>query len=214
MAGRQADLLVGDGRRPVPRRRRRRRLNQAALWFIPACAGNSPSLTAWSRCRSVHPRVCGELGHRTAALPHIGRFIPACAGNSDDSTFIVVLANGSSPRVRGTPADDRGLAPRLRFIPACAGNSSAPCSWPGCVTVHPRVCGELAEHARRQRSPFRFIPACAGNSMDATGSDSYCTVHPRVCGELGDAITDADIYGGSSPRVRGTPPCAASCAER
>ena len=49
--------------------------------FIPACAGNSRLLLGALSTPAVHPRVCGELGRTTKALP---------------------AATGSSPRVRGT----------------------------------------------------------------------------------------------------------------
>ena len=34
----------------------------AGLRFIPACAGNSHAARRRANCRTVHPRVCGELG--------------------------------------------------------------------------------------------------------------------------------------------------------
>ena len=49
--------------------------------FIPACAGNRPSVDAKVISASVHPRVCGEQA--TRQLSAYG-------------------ASGSSPRVRGT----------------------------------------------------------------------------------------------------------------
>ena len=133
--------------------------------------------------RQVHPRVCGELG------PH-GERRP--------------VANGSSPRVRGTPMDAvEGLAPH-RFIPACAGNSLRPSRGATAQAVHPRVCGELASRVARQGVRQRFIPACAGNSSSPPITASSRPVHPRVCGELREAQSEACRSAGSSPRVRGT----------
>ena len=71
--------------------------------FIPACAGNSPTLSAIGGLLAVHPRVCGELDAMVLRL----RF-PA----------------GSSPRVRGTRTQGAPAHAADRFIPACAGNSS------------------------------------------------------------------------------------------
>ena len=72
--------------------------------FIPACAGNTRTAASRSRKTEVHPRVCGEhWGSGTAA---------SCRP-------------GSSPRVRGTPLQDRLVRAQLRFIPACAGNTLA-----------------------------------------------------------------------------------------
>ena len=91
--------------------------------FIPACAGNSSPAVPRMTPPSVHPRVCGELDAHRRLLAVGRRFIPACAGNSDTgwrprSPSSVhprvcgeldagagdrVVADGSSPRVRGTP---------------------------------------------------------------------------------------------------------------
>ena len=70
--------------------------------FIPACAGNSSGNALITDETSVHPRVCGELRHRTAG---------------ERQPF------GSSPRVRGTRSLRGADRLRGRFIPACAGNS-------------------------------------------------------------------------------------------
>ena len=131
--------------------------------FIPACAGNAILCLLRSKNYSVHPRVCGERMTGTQ-----------CAG----------ARSGSSPRVRGTPADPSPVSRMNRFIPACAGNAIDKIIPFMIVTVHPRVCGErgfirvLARTASgsspRVRGtrhivlsryrPFRFIPACAGNA--------------------------------------------------
>ena len=174
--------------------------------FIPACAGNSldhplddqgidgssPRVRGTRDCRrlrpgfrSVHPRVCGELGTILGLSSTLLRFIPACAGNSKEAPNAAVTvtvhprvcgellqvrrsagsACGSSPRVRGTRS-------RWRLAPTKAYGSS------------PRVRG-TREPARCRRVPRRFIPACAGNSYGSA----------RIC----------SVKAGSSPRVRGTP---------
>ena len=69
--------------------------------IIPACAGNSISMSRFAQLKKDHPRVCGE--QREGFLPRPTEM-------------------GSSPRVRGT-VTLRKPAPRLRgIIPACAGN--------------------------------------------------------------------------------------------
>ena len=113
--------------------------------------------------------------------------------------------DGSSPRVRGTPA-----------------SASAPTA-PG--TVHPRVCGERnagysvkwanrgssprvrgTPAGHRQRRPQRrFIPACAGNATPPSRTPCAGSVHPRVCGERAQTVITTAGHDGSSPRVRGTP---------
>ena len=171
--------------------------------FIPACAGNSRSMTRSRSAQTVHPRVCGEQfwSGRERCRRH-----------------------GSSPRVRGTgrAADARRLHPR--FIPACAGNrlsGNRPCRW---KAVHPRVCGEqrlsapsvfteagssprvrgTGRRQERQGGVGRFIPACAGNSGNVGEGFKGQAVHPRVCGEQDFMEARTLIEAGSSPRVRGT----------
>ncbi len=133
-------------------------------------------------------------------------------------------ANGSSPRVRGTPEWVLGRLVEERFIPACAGNAAVSS---GAITrhpVHPRVCGErlvfrsvrfpdfgssprvrgTPECQTTREARVRFIPACAGNAEIVTRAPSHRTVHPRVCGERRGAGPVAFVGVGSSPRVRGT----------
>ena len=79
--------------------------------------------TKGKRGLTVHPRVCGERS--------LVRLL-----DKDGS--------GSSPRVRGTRADQPLPVPPLRFIPACAGNAFAVAATSAPPPVHPRVCGERA----------------------------------------------------------------------
>ena len=89
--------------------------------FIPACAGNTAPPDQVVALPSVHPRVCGEHG----------RIDRRRWG-----------AQGSSPRVRGTPSRiDNHIHP-VRFIPACAGNTRSQRHRSALQPVHPRVCGE------------------------------------------------------------------------
>src|SRR5690606_40306914 len=91
--------------------------------FIPAHAGNTRFRFLTERTASVHPRACGEH-----ALPYLG----------------AQLANGSSPRMRGTRDTREAHSLVERFIPAHAGNTS------------PFRSGELDQ---------RFIPPHAGNTL-------------------------------------------------
>ena len=61
----------------------RRHVGDQQRRFIPACAGNARRASTATSRPSVHPRVCGERGERPASS---------------------VGGDGSSPRVRGTPA--------------------------------------------------------------------------------------------------------------
>ncbi|CAB1368088.1 conserved protein of unknown function [Denitratisoma oestradiolicum] len=195
-----------------------------ATWrFIPAHAGNThhPSI---SQCaRPVHPRACGE--HAPIPTFHFtsARFIPAHAGNtfstSPFSAFRPVHPRacgehtlmgagalaviGSSPRMRGTPANVRPGHHCGRFIPAHAGNTGGTIDVFLYFAVHPRACGEHdigtsrpanedGSSPRMRGTPSllapqplagRFIPAHAGNTPGGVDGGHVDAVHPRACGE-------------------------------
>ena len=110
--------------------------------FIPACAGNGRAALETVKTQAVHPRVCGERIESKNLSWYFHRFIPACAGNGawswacpppssvhprvcGERVFRLArwrLRVGSSPRVRGTVADQPSVRDAIRFIPACAGN--------------------------------------------------------------------------------------------
>ena len=121
--------------------------------------------------------------------------------------FIAAFCDaGSSPRVRGTPAELAGSAYEVRFIPACAGNSKSPVAPTDAAGgSSPRVRGTRVL-ATRLFCVHRFIPACAGNSGRRPAIAKASAVHPRVCGELEVFALRPRDQAGSSPRVRGTPP--------
>ena len=96
------------------------------LRFIPALAGNSDALLPSSPLLPVHPRACGEQAPRN---------------------IMSTGSLGSSPRLRGTAAQETALRPVSRFIPALAGNSLKLVVIPMPPPVHPRACGEqLKKH--------------------------------------------------------------------
>ena len=152
------------------------------LRFIPACAGNTPSRRDPASACPVHPRVRGEH------TPH---------------AEFTHLADGSSPRARGTQLHSQPKTAQRRFIPACAGNTREPAMSARVSAVHPRVRGEhpaskrpsstIAGSSPRARGtrPWtawvqrvsRFIPACAGNTRTDRPRGRIQSVHPRVRGE-------------------------------
>ena len=103
--------------------RQPRRTPLSAVWFIPACAGNSRKQLPTKRGRAVHPRVCGELcslcslrslcygssprvrGTRRpiAAAEAATPVHPRVCGELVTSARRTRSTDGSSPRVRGTP---------------------------------------------------------------------------------------------------------------
>ena len=171
--------------------------------IIPACAGNTISISFMYWLILDHPRMCGE--HRTILTCE-----PVCSG--------------SSPHVRGTRRG-HGQGPyRPGIIPACAGNTWRIRHTPAPTRDHPRMCGEhrksrqaiavptgssphvrgtLGEVCARQ-CVGGIIPACAGNTPtpDPTGNCSWD--HPRMCGEHVPSIMTGFRTPGSSPHVRGT----------
>ena len=175
------------------------------LRLIPACAGKTTFRWLGRGSRRAHPRVCGE---NSWTMPR------------DDS------GRGSSPRVRGKPAQMRQQVPENRLIPACAGKTQGPAEKRGQYPAHPRVCGENANIVAsfrvgsgssprvrgKQTPPFflvsytRLIPACAGKTAWCWSRSVRWSAHPRVCGENFSDIARWRSPAGSSPRVRGKRP--------
>ena len=91
------------------------------LRFIPAPAGNTPAHPQGPARSPVHPRACGE---------HLSM------------TRLIRLANGSSPRLRGTRSGAILDGDSRRFIPAPAGNTPEKHRMNRRSPVHPRACGE------------------------------------------------------------------------
>ena len=133
-----------------------------ATRFIPACAGNAHPVPRWKSPVSVHPRVCGER-RETGALKR--------------------LADGSSPRVRGTLKREHPALSTNRFIPACAGNAKARTSGFVDKPVHPRVCGEREIARVFWRNRTGSSPRVRGTQGLSHDFCSLSAVHPRVCGE-------------------------------
>ena len=76
------------------------------IGIIPALAGNTPATPTTTPTRRDHPRACGE--HKSVAL-YVRQYV------------------GSSPRLRGTPAELERLDDVLGIIPALAGNTGWVC---------------------------------------------------------------------------------------
>ena len=196
----------GDGSSPhargTQRPRRGQRLRER---FIPACAGNAPSLIPDHPAWTVHPRMRGERTTRSN---------PAR------------VSRGSSPHARGTLAACIFKSCDERFIPACAGNADTSGKRASAATVHPRMRGERRRAAVRQegwpgssphargtlgsvtlrRHLHRFIPACAGNADTVPRPPVWMAVHPRMRGERRFQAVRTGWPCGSSPHARGTQP--------
>jgi len=173
-------------------------------WFIPTHVGNSFFIYISEKVLLVHPHACGELG-------------VICR-------YPVVVA-GSSPRMWGTLTRPR-FGYNLRwFIPTHVGNSGVSLTEPGASLVHPHACGELflmvysvkEAYGSSPRmwgtlfgsSSFQtyiwFIPTHVGNSWFSAIIPHEDLVHPHACGELLSDLHVGSLWGGSSPRMWGTP---------
>ena len=131
---------------------------------------------------------------------------------------------GSSPRGRGTPANDPLSISSGRIIPAWAGNTDAPPTGKSEMPDHPRVGGEHTISRKsifslsgssprgrgthqlhdRQGVQLRIIPAWAGNTPGRQSLQAWTPDHPRVGGEHGFVFRYYLNKFGSSPRGRGT----------
>ncbi|KUJ88970.1 MAG: hypothetical protein XD36_0452 [Halomonas sp. 54_146] len=193
--GGSSPLVRGSGYRPAG--------GLIDLRFIPARAGIGPHRQRSVPLQTVHPRSCGD---RSIV---IGRRM---------------LANGSSPLVRGSERVRLRFQLNARFIPARAGIGPHRQRSMPLQTVHPRSCGDrrrawaLRWHLRGS-SPLvrgsgsarvaaglqpRFIPARAGIGICWLSLLEMYTVHPRSCGDRSIIIAENCFPNGSSPLVRGS----------
>ena len=190
--------------------------------FIPAPAGNTMGWLLTCRRQAVHPRACGEHGLARGGQQQGGGSSPRLRG----TRFACMhrRMDGSSPRLRGTLGYGNDVHCGHRFIPAPAGNTRRRRSRSRRQPVHPRACGEHAEHVgshsggvgssprlRGTRTGWpspvashRFIPAPAGNTVVIGSKRDLIPVHPRACGEHGVYARQQAGHHGSSPRLRGT----------
>ena len=171
--------------------------------LIPAPAGNTGVVACGGTGQPAHPRACGEHG----------LFAPPRSS-----------AIGSSPRLRGTRAQELIDAVPIRLIPAPAGNTCTACAVRAGSAAHPRACGEHQSGNTFMWQPGgssprlrgtqvrwdveleinRLIPAPAGNTTGAATPQTHEPAHPRACGEHPSHETPASSNFGSSPRLRGT----------
>ena len=135
------------------------------------------------------------------------------------------IADGLSPRARGTPFSSCISASARRPIPACAGNPLQLVHQRVRPQAYPRVRGEpqirRVERRRRMglsprargtpmrsaRPPETFgpIPACARNPCKARAAGKPMQTYPRVRGEPGAGRRKLRLHDDLSPRARGTP---------
>ena len=220
------DLAFRPGQRFIPARAGNatsRRAPSCNTTVHPRASGERPeNATAASKLDGSSPRERGTLGF-SEALGSGGRFIPARAGNAQRSSFShddgavhprasgergvpsssIHLADGSSPRERGTPSVRYADDASGRFIPARAGNALSRHASHSSVPVHPRASGERMGNwssgasyfgssprergtlgaAQASTTGSRFIPARAGNAYDYPRLGLVSAVHPRASGE-------------------------------
>ncbi len=136
------------------------------------------------------------------------------------------VAEGSSPRMRGTRTKLLRPSSRWGIIPADAGNTFPMVDPPSDTGDHPRGCGEhlpavwsmmvakgSSPRMRGTQAAFIYhgcppgiIPADAGNTTQKTARVQTDRDHPRGCGEHRHRVHQRDQKRGSSPRMRGTRP--------
>ena len=171
--------------------------------IIPAHAGNTKAFLYAVSSLWDHPRACGE---------HL--VLSPCT----------TCDQGSSPRMRGTPAVDDVHHRLVGIIPAHAGNTRHGAYVRTLRWDHPRACGEhagisLHDQGATGSSPrmrgtltpallaslrHGIIPAHAGNTICVPLRWIAPRDHPRACGEHLLFLLASASSQGSSPRMRGT----------
>ena len=117
-------------------------------WTECSCPGSSPRMRGTQCRRTWYPAIGGIIPAHAGNT--VGHFCflsniwdhPRACGEHDTPLHTPLNVIGSSPRMRGTPAQHRALLDESRIIPAHAGNTSrGSCAWYP-RRDHPRACGE------------------------------------------------------------------------
>ena len=171
--------------------------------IIPAHAGLTPDALVLIPAVRDHPRACGA---------HINVTLRSDA------------AEGSSPRMRGSPVMVLCMQLLTGIIPAHAGLTPGAICYACAPWDHPRACGAhlmsnkqkkvVKGSSPRMRGSLTvvvaaaydegIIPAHAGLTKSAT---SFCVIprdHPRACGAHRNWGGARCRVSGSSPRMRGS----------
>ncbi len=170
--------------------------------FTPTPVGNTMLRCAPGTAWPVHPHACGEYMEQEALL---------------------ILQDGSPPRLWGIPQGLSIPGARLRFTPTPVGNTFLTPRPTSASAVHPHACGEYPGHSTSSGSPTgspprlwgihddtllqqfhpRFTPTPVGNTHRSAAHADHRAVHPHACGEY--PIVDAIAPGGdgSPPRLWG-----------
>ncbi|RYQ24032.1 hypothetical protein PG2029B_1428 [Bifidobacterium pseudolongum subsp. globosum] len=185
----------------------RGKLSEHRMWvidtrIIPAHAGQTYLYGGRDHAKPDHPRTCGA--------------------NSMFSTGTVYWV-GSSPHMRGKPAEPLQQGVEHRIIPAHAGQTRDIAWRAGRTPDHPRTCGAnyfasgnffgrygSSPHMRGKlradcsaRAPRWIIPAHAGQTMRNRSSRPLPADHPRTCGANAPNTVFLMPRTGSSPHMRG-----------
>ena len=140
-----------------------------------------------------HPRACGVYSH--AASHEASR-------------------GGSSPRVRGLPAGNRGATLASRIIPARAGFTKINPKPLDNHQDHPRACGVYFEGVVEHGGSGGSSPRVRGLHRSGVVKGVLKVDHPRACGVYGLEGLSETFTAGSSPRVRGLRSPAGHCSNR
>ena len=128
---------------------------------IPACAGETLSMTIIGSFASVYPRVCG--------------------GNQP-WRWKSWIKSGLSPRVRGKRSGENPEIRAGRSIPACAGETAAVPGLSPVPPVYPRVCGGNGNNLMCGNCFQGLSPRVRGKHCTKTQDCQPPKVYPRVCG--------------------------------
>ena len=172
--------------------------------IIPAHAGLTTCDLVTAIYPGDHPRACG------AHHQYFQHCLPQ---------------QGSSPRMRGSPAIQNAFGSGHGIIPAHAG-LTRPRSWMiACLRDHPRACGAHFQHLPQSRHVIGSSPRMRGSQLVKESAHKYdgiipahagltsnrhrpaCWIwdHPRACGAHFSLACTRHRMVGSSPRMRGSP---------
>ena len=176
-------------------------------WVYPrVCGGTTITLNIRGRSERSIPACAGEpvLSHLRG---RVGRVYPRVCGGTTSVGFLLELAAGLSPRVRGNQETRLPDSATDRSIPACAGEPSTRESPPPLPWVYPRVCGGTPVGFHGGVHVHGLSPRVRGNHAPHRRSVLHPGSIPACAGEPSPVGVGGPEAVGLSPRVRGNPLC-------
>ena len=131
------------------------------------------------------------------------RFTPTAVGNTYHKSALVLINNGSPPRLWGIRVTGKGDVSYNGSPPRLWGIHRSSSVTRRSQTVHPHGCGEYCVETLARNNCDRFTPTAVGNTNRVASRCPIHAVHPHGCGEYLRTVEPTSNMRGSPPRLWG-----------